>query len=115
MLEQLGPELPAAIAGKIPAARTASTMLWRVSKEQPSLGGHSHELLMESGALEGSPWPPPTGYGAIRNWKHSVYCAGVPLPPESMLRQAIHFAPGATPTWLPCPSSPTISLTVKVP
>ena len=61
MLEQLGPQLPAAIAGKIPAARTASTMPWRVKVEQPSLGGHSHELLMESGALEGSPWPPPMG------------------------------------------------------
>src|ERR1017187_6394913 len=61
MLEQLDPLLPAAIAGKIPAARTASTIVWRVKVEQPSLGGHSHELLMESGALEGSPWPPLMG------------------------------------------------------
>jgi hypothetical protein len=32
----------------------------------------------------------------MKNWKHSVYVAGVPLP-WSMFRQAIHFAPGATP------------------
>jgi hypothetical protein len=34
-----------------------------------------------------------------------MYLAGVPLP-WSMLRQAIHFAPGAIPIWLPAPSSP---------
>ena len=55
MVEQAGPSLPAAMAGKIPAARTASTMLCRVPKEQPSLGGQTQELLMESGALVGSP------------------------------------------------------------
>ena len=31
---------------------------------------------------------------------HSMYLAGVPLP-SSMLRQPIHFAPGAMPIWLP--------------
>ena len=36
---------------------------------------------------------------------HSMYLAGVPLP-WSMLRQPIHFAPGAIPIWLPAPSSP---------
>ena len=36
---------------------------------------------------------------------HSMYLAGVPLP-TSMLRQPIHFAPGAIPIWLPMPSSP---------
>ena len=30
---------------------------------------------------------------------HSMYLAGVPTP-SSMLRQAIHFAPGAIPIWL---------------
>ena len=34
-----------------------------------------------------------------------MYLAGVPLP-SSMLRQAIHFAPGAIPIWLVPPSSP---------
>ena len=32
---------------------------------------------------------------------HSMYRAGVPLP-SSMLRQPIHFAPGAMPIWLAC-------------
>ena len=31
---------------------------------------------------------------------HSMYLAGVPSP-WSMLRQPIHFAPGAIPIWLP--------------
>ena len=30
---------------------------------------------------------------------HSMYLAGVPTP-SSMLRQPIHFAPGAIPIWL---------------
>ena len=117
MVEQDGPELPAAIAGKIPAARTESTICCKVLAEHPSLAGHTQELLMESGANVGSPWFgfPFTGYGAIKNWKHSEYVVGEPLPPESMFRQAIHCAPGATPMWLLPPSSPTISLTVKVP
>ena len=41
----------------------------------------------------------------MKNCMHSMYVAGVPLP-WSMLRQPIHFAPGATPIWLPAPSSP---------
>ena len=36
---------------------------------------------------------------------HSIYLAGVPFP-SSMLRQAIHLAPGAIPIWLVPPSSP---------
>jgi hypothetical protein len=32
-----------------------------------------------------------------------------------MLRQPIHFAPGATPIWLPAPSSPTTVPVVCVP
>src|ERR1700704_1304253 len=117
MLEQDGPELPAAIAGKIPAARTLLTICSSVLVEQPSLGGHTQELLMESGASAGLPWLgfPWTGYGAIINWKHSLYEVGEPVPLASIFRQAIHFAPGATPIWLPAPSSPTISLTVNVP
>ena len=36
---------------------------------------------------------------------HSMYLAGVPTP-WSMLRQAIHFAPGAIPIWFAPPSAP---------
>ena len=45
---------------------------------------------------------------------HSMYLAGVPLP-SSMLRQPIHFAPGAIPIWLPAPSSPIAVPVVWVP
>ena len=38
----------------------------------------------------------------------------MPLP-WSMFRQPIHFAPGATPTWLPAPSSPDVVPVVCVP
>jgi hypothetical protein len=43
-----------------------------------------------------------------------MYLAGVPLP-WSMLRQPIHFAPGAMPIWLTPPSSPTAVAMVCVP
>src|SRR6266576_559020 len=56
MLEHEDPELPAATAGKIPAARTLFTTASSVFAEQPSLGGHPQELLIESGAFVGSPW-----------------------------------------------------------
>ena len=35
--------------------------------------------------------------------------------PSSMFRHDIHFASGATPTWLPAPSSPTAIPIVCVP
>jgi hypothetical protein len=46
-----------------------------------------------------------SAYGARKNSMHSMYLAGVPVP-TSMLRQAIHLAPGAIPIWLLPPSSP---------
>src|SRR5215471_20237051 len=92
-----GPSLPAATTTRIPAARSVSMMLLRVSAfVQPSLGGQSQELLMMSGAFDGSGFAPEIFVGARKNWKHSVYRAGVPVP-SSMLRQPIHLAPGATP------------------
>ena len=60
-----------------------------------------------SGALVGSGLPPPIRVGARNHCMHSMYRAGVPVP-ESMLRQPIHFAPGAMPIWLPVPSSPIV-------
>ena len=45
---------------------------------------------------------------------HSIYLAGVPKP-WSMLRQPIHFAPGAIPIWLVPPSSPMAVPMVWVP
>ena len=40
-----------------------------------------------SGALVGSPCPPPTGVGARKNSMHSMYLAGVPTP-------TVHVAAG---------------------
>jgi len=45
--------LPAAITGKIPAARTALTIDNKALMEHPSLAGQSQELLMISGARAG--------------------------------------------------------------
>ena len=59
-----------------------------------------------SGALVGSriaAADPRQEQGTIACTRYNV--AGVPLP-ASMLRQPIHFAPGAIPIWLPPPSSP---------
>ena len=53
-----------------------------------------------SGALVGSGSPPPIRVGARNHCMHSIYRAGVPKF-ASMLRQPIHFAPGAIPIWLP--------------
>src|SRR6266496_163375 len=104
-VEQFGPEFCAADIIIIPAAACASTAACNVSAEQPSEGGHSQELLVMSGALVGSGLPPPIWVGARNHSIHSMYLAGVPAL-ASMLRQPIHFAPGAIPIWLPAPSSP---------
>ena len=62
---------------------------------------------MTCGRWSGSAFCPLRSVGARKNWKHSVYVAGVPLP-WSMFRQPIHLAPGATPIWFAPPSSPTV-------
>ena len=86
----------------MPAARCAAIAACSDPDEQPSDGGQPHEFVLTSGAFVGSPWAgvPPTGYGARKNSKHSMYVEGIPFP-WSMLRQPIHLAPGAIPTWLP--------------
>jgi hypothetical protein len=106
-VEQFGPEFCAADTIIIPAAACASTAACNEAVEQPSEGGHSQELFVMSGALVGSGSPPPIRVGARNHCMHSMYLAGDPVF-ESMLRQPIHFAPGAIPIWLPMPSSPTI-------
>ena len=60
-VEQAEPALPAATTIWIPAARWASTAACNVSNEQPSDVGQPQELMVISGALVGSPCPPPTG------------------------------------------------------
>src|SRR5258708_7382810 len=63
ILEHDGPEFPAATAGENPAPRPPATPPNNGLAAPPSLGGHPQELLIESGALVGSPWLelPPTG------------------------------------------------------
>ena len=96
-VEQAEPALPAATTIIMPASAWASTAACNVLAEQPSEGGQVQELIVTSGAFVGSPCrAPPTGFGARKNSMHSMYVAGVPLP-WSMLRQPIHFAPGAMP------------------
>src|SRR6266480_1145197 len=106
-VEQAGPEFCAADTIIMPAAACASTAACSVFAEQPSEGGHSHELLVMSGAFVGSGSVPLMRVGARNHCMHSMYLAGVPAF-ASMLRQPIHFAPGAIPIWLPIPSSPII-------
>src|SRR5262249_12724559 len=98
----------------IPAAACASTAACNVSAEHPSEGGHSHELFVMSGALVGSGSFSLIRVGARNHCMHSIYRAGVPVL-ASMLRQPIHFAPGAIPIWLPMPSSPIIVPVVWLP
>src|SRR5215212_2067993 len=95
---QLGPLLPAEASTKIPAACVFSVMVsssWRVV--QPSLVGQPQLLFITCGRRVGLGFCPLRSVGAMKNWKHSLYVAGVPTP-TSMLRQPIHRAPGATPT-----------------
>src|SRR5262245_37810696 len=115
-VEHEGPLLPADDTIMMPAARCASTAAWSVPGEQPSFGGHPHELLVMSGAFDGSPCAgvPPIGYGARNHSMHSRYRAGVPVP-LSMLRQPMNVAPGATPIWFVPPSSPIAVPIVCVP
>ena len=104
-MEQAEPELPAATTIIMPAAAWASTAACNVLAEQPSEAGQPQELIVISGALVGSGSLPLIRVGARNHCMHSMYLAGVPLP-WSMLRQPIHFAPGAIPIWLVPPSSP---------
>src|SRR6476661_8299132 len=104
-VEQSVPEFCAADTIIIPAAACASTAACNELVEQPSEAGQPQELIVISGALVGSGSLPLIRVGARNHCMHSMYLAGVPLP-WSMLRQPIHFAPGAIPIWLPAPSSP---------
>src|SRR6266850_2419560 len=84
-LPSSGPSLPAANAGKIPAARRACTSAWNSGMQPGTL--KPHELLTTSGALAGS--------------LHAF--------------AAIQRAPGATPMLDPDASPPTAVPVVWVP
>ena len=82
-----------------------STICWRLSGAHSSLAGQPQLLFITWGRFVGSGFWPARLVGAMNHSKHSVYVSGLPTP-SSMLWQPIHFAPGATPIWLPAPSSP---------
>src|SRR5688500_8457120 len=112
---QLGPLLPADACTKIPAAWVLLTIVSSsVPLVQPSLGGQPQLLTSTCGRRAGLGFWPARSVGAIMNWKHSVYVAGVPIP-WFMLRQPTHFEPGATPISLAAPSQPEAVPTVCVP
>ena len=65
---QAEPLLPALCTVTMPAARTLLTRVnITLGSVHPSLGGQPQELLMTSGALDGSGLAPPTVVGAIKN------------------------------------------------
>src|SRR5215470_20168038 len=98
----------------MPAARTLSTAVCKLPAVHCSSGGHAYELPITFGRLDGSGLLPFRSVGARKNCRHSMYVLGRPTP-SSMFRHAIHLAPGATPIWLPLPSSPTAVPIVCVP
>jgi hypothetical protein len=77
---QLGPEFPALASTKMPDASVFSTIVFSVFAAHPSLGGHVQLSVTTSGRFVGSAPPPPRSVGAMKNWKHSVYVAGLPVP-----------------------------------
>src|SRR4051812_27990877 len=102
-VSQFGPVLPLANAGKMPAASQART----VSRYHVSPCPPPHEELTTSACRSGLGLLPARSVGAIT---HCPEARSEVLEHEldSHPLAAIHFAPGATPIWLPAPSSPTI-------
>jgi hypothetical protein len=77
---QLEPAFPAEASTKMPAACVLLTIVSRVLAAQPSLGGQPQLLFITWGRSVGSGFWPWRFVGARKNWKHSVYVAGVPFP-----------------------------------
>src|SRR6266536_2982940 len=69
MVRQYGPELPAATTGTMPAARTSCTAGSRMAwvGHSPSEIEQNHELLIATGAFEGSGLFPSRSNGATMN------------------------------------------------
>src|SRR4029453_7426485 len=95
------------------AAIHARTVAWY----HGSPGPPPHELFTMSGRRSGRGFAPFRSVGARTHWPAASSAApDQPLSPSaSQPLAAIHFAAGATPIWLPAPSSPTIVPIVCVP
>jgi hypothetical protein len=70
---------------------------------------------MTCGARSGRGSLPSWRVGARNHSQHSRYLDARHTPAAESALQAIHWAPGAMPTWLPAPSSPTMVPVVCVP
>src|SRR3954451_9079604 len=101
--------LPFAHAPKMPDAVQALV----TSSMNGSLEGEvvPHELLMTFGRLLASGFWPARLVGSSIHWPELISAASLGQQPLA----AIHLTPGATPTWLPAPSSPAIVPIVWVP
>ncbi len=109
-MAQPGPALPLEKAGKMPAARQAST----ICVYQSSCVALPQELLTMCGARSGRGLWPARSVGATIHWP----AARREASEQELVSQplaAIHLAPGATPILLAPPSSPTIVPMVWVP
>src|SRR5690606_576732 len=98
------PALPAAQAPKMPAASQASISSDMKSSIRPGCTW-PHELLTMCGRCAGSGSEPSVRVGA------RIHCPEASRSASEQLAQplaAIQSASGATPIWLPSPSSPTM-------
>src|SRR5262245_6914939 len=96
--------------GKMPEATQALTMSLNVG----STKSPPHELLITCGRRSVRGFLPPKLVGASIHWPEASR-ADPEQEVSSQPLAAIHFAAGATPIWLPMPSSPTIVPIVWVP
>ncbi|URN06942.1 hypothetical protein LUW74_28900 [Actinomadura madurae] len=107
---QAGPLFPLAQIPMIPdaahASRTSSMSGSSVGEEEP------HELLTMCGRFDTSGFRPSASVGASIHWPDATRSASVQV---AQPLAAIQRTPGATPIWLPSPSSPAIVPIVCVP
>src|SRR5690554_5520009 len=108
---QAGPSLPLENCGKMPAATQAST----VGRNHGSaVADPPQELFTTCGRRSGSGFAPVRSVGARMNCPEDSSAACEQVRSSHPLA-AIQVAPGATPIWLPLPSSPTMVPVTCVP
>src|SRR6266550_699160 len=105
----VGPKLPAANTGRIPAARRLPRSGWKSRLQPPA--DIVQESLTTSGASAVAGFPS----GSSSHWNPRWIVVEVVLPRSLKIFTAIHFASGATPIELPPASPPTMTPIVWVP
>ena len=105
-VEQPGPELPAEASTKMPAACVLFTMV-SSSLGGAAFAGRATPAVVHHVRAQGGVGVVAVQVGGCDEELEALCVAWRECRcPTSMLRQPIHFAPGATPIWLPAPSSP---------